>query len=65
MYLAEAKCMIGKFSESFEHLEQAENLTSNQQDTSKRLVNQVELKFRQIEVSNDEAFRLESDTQSK
>jgi hypothetical protein len=32
MYLAEAKCMLGRYEESLEHLETAEGLTAENQD---------------------------------
>ena len=61
MYLAEAKCMIGRYQEAFEHLEQAESVSATyaekegeRGDGARQLVKMVELKFRQIEVSGDE-----------
>jgi hypothetical protein len=50
MYIAESLCMLGKFEESFTHLELAEGFTSQ------GIVKQVELKFRTINIGkgNDE-----------
>jgi len=65
MYIAEAYCMIGKFQESLDHLEKAEeiseeasanstNIGSNNdnegQQAAQNLVEKVELKFRTIPV---------------
>ena len=45
MYIAESLCMLGRFEESFTHLELAEGFSSQ------GIVKQVELKFRTINVS--------------
>jgi hypothetical protein len=45
MYIAESLCMLGRFEESFTHLEMAEGFSSQ------GIVKQVELKFRTINVS--------------
>ena len=53
MYLAEAKCMIGRYQEAFEHLEYAETVSATYAekegeggDGARQLVKMVELKFR-------------------
>lgn len=49
MYLAEAKCMLGRHQEAFDHLEQAEGVSEGAKG-SKSLVKMVETKFRKIGV---------------
>jgi len=63
MYLAEAKCMVGQYTEAMANLEDAESSTEvtsmiYNSDTSgempvQMLVKQVESKFRIIKVSNE------------
>ena len=58
MYLAEANCMIGKFKESYEQLDEADmisnedNFSHNENENSQiyNVLHQVEHKFRQINV---------------
>jgi hypothetical protein len=51
MYMAEAKCMLGKFAESLVHLDKAENVATESQVSN--LVKEVEFKFRNIKVQSD------------
>jgi hypothetical protein len=68
MYLAESKCMLGRYEESLTHLEQTEELTASNKNSESYdkpqdgksgsltdgLVKQVELKFRTINVSQNQ-----------
>lgn len=53
MYLAEAKCMLGRHQEAFDHLEQAEGVSEGAK-VPKQLVKMVETKFRKIGVKSED-----------
>ena len=54
MYLAEAKCMLGRHQEAMDHLEQAEGVSEGTKGP-KQLVKMVETKFRKIGVRSGDA----------
>jgi hypothetical protein len=64
MYLAEAHCMLGKFKESYEQLDEAEKMsgeesfvhaTDDEQNQVYNVIHQVEHKFRKINVISSDS----------